>query len=125
MSWQRILETARRRGFPVIVTDIAGREPMVVMPFSEYERLDEVTHEKKIRVVPVMDEPTTTPTVKVTDRMQTEEKVAVATQEAFQRQVDATIRSLADISQVETSPEPGDLHIEERFYLEPLDEETA
>ncbi|PIP60807.1 hypothetical protein COX00_01255 [Candidatus Uhrbacteria bacterium CG22_combo_CG10-13_8_21_14_all_47_17] len=39
MSWQRILETARRNGFPVVVTDIAGREPMVVMPLDAYEAL--------------------------------------------------------------------------------------
>jgi len=39
MSWQRILETARRNGFPVVVTDIAGREPMVVMPLEAYEAL--------------------------------------------------------------------------------------
>ncbi len=39
MSWQRILEAARRQGMPVIVTDIAGREPMVLLPFDRYERM--------------------------------------------------------------------------------------
>lgn len=39
MSWQRIIEVARRQGMPVIVTDVAGREPMVLMPLDGYERL--------------------------------------------------------------------------------------
>jgi hypothetical protein len=43
MSWQRILEMARRQKMPVVITDIAGREPMVVLPFNEYEALVEVS----------------------------------------------------------------------------------
>ena len=39
MSWQRIIEVARKQGMPVIVTDVAGREPMVLMPLNGYERL--------------------------------------------------------------------------------------
>jgi hypothetical protein len=42
MSFQRILESARRMGAPLIVTDAAGREPMVVMSLQTYERLSEV-----------------------------------------------------------------------------------
>ncbi|MDP3793730.1 MAG: hypothetical protein Q8R07_03175, partial [Candidatus Uhrbacteria bacterium] len=34
MSWQRILELARQRGLPVIVTDIGGREPMAILPLE-------------------------------------------------------------------------------------------
>lgn len=41
MSWQRILEVARRRSMPLIVTDIMGREPMVILPFDEFDRLSE------------------------------------------------------------------------------------
>lgn len=39
MSWQRIIEVARKQGMPVIVTDVAGREPMVLLPLEGYERL--------------------------------------------------------------------------------------
>lgn len=39
MSWQRIMEVARKQGMPVIVTDVAGREPMVILPLEGYERL--------------------------------------------------------------------------------------
>ena len=39
MSMQRILETSRKLGLPVIVTDIAGREPMVVLPLEQFEAM--------------------------------------------------------------------------------------
>ena len=54
MSWQRIIEVARKQGMPVIVTDVAGREPMVLMPLNGYERLlDDATpstNEKPLHV---------------------------------------------------------------------------
>ncbi len=49
MSFQRILDWARRESVPVIVTDVAGREPMVILPFSEYERLTERQKGESIR----------------------------------------------------------------------------
>lgn len=39
MSLQRIIELARRQGMPVILTDVAGREPMVVLPLEAYEAM--------------------------------------------------------------------------------------
>ena len=45
MSWQRILELAREQGMPVIVTDLAGRDSMVVMPLERFEQL---THHSKM-----------------------------------------------------------------------------
>ncbi len=39
MSLQRIIELARRQGMPVILTDVAGREPMVVLPLEAYEKM--------------------------------------------------------------------------------------
>ena len=39
MSLQRVIEVGRKQGIPVIVTDIAGREPMVLLPLDSYERL--------------------------------------------------------------------------------------
>lgn len=39
MSLQRVLELARRQGAPVIVTDVAGREPLVILPLEAYEQL--------------------------------------------------------------------------------------
>jgi hypothetical protein len=39
MSFQRIFETARRMGSPLVITDPAGREPMVVMTLEAFERM--------------------------------------------------------------------------------------
>ncbi len=39
MSLQRVIELARRQGMPIVVTDVAGREPMVLLPLEIYEDL--------------------------------------------------------------------------------------
>lgn len=39
MSLERVIEVGRRQGMPVIVTDVGGREPMVLLPLNAYERL--------------------------------------------------------------------------------------
>lgn len=39
MSFQRIFEAARRMNAPLVVTDPAGREPMVVMTLDAYEQI--------------------------------------------------------------------------------------
>ena len=41
MSWQRIVELARRQKMPVIITDAAGLEPRVLLPLEKYEHLSE------------------------------------------------------------------------------------
>lgn len=41
MSLQRVLDFARRQTLPVVVTDVAGREPLVVLPLEVYEKLVE------------------------------------------------------------------------------------
>ena len=39
MSFQRIFDMVRRQGMPMIVTDQAGKSPLVVLPFEVYEAL--------------------------------------------------------------------------------------
>jgi len=39
MSWKRILETARRNGIPLIVSDPEGRDPMVVVTLEQFEAM--------------------------------------------------------------------------------------
>jgi hypothetical protein len=41
MSFQRIFELVRRQGMPLVVTDEAGKQPLVVLPFDMYEALME------------------------------------------------------------------------------------
>ena len=91
MSWQRIFEVARERKLPIIVTDLAGREPMVVMPLEEYERMGE-----QPKTIPI--------------KMEKEEQIPLPKESPV------------------VPPNPGViedvLSLEERFYLEPMDEES-
>jgi hypothetical protein len=105
MSWQRILETARRRGLPLIVTDIAGRDPMVILPFEQYERMSD-------GVPPVI-----TPTQPT--KREVEAFAAFETEE-LQKAVDQAVAELSDTQEGETG-----LSLEEKFYLEPVDDERS
>lgn len=112
MSWQRILETARKQGMPVIVTDIAGREPMVILPLEMYERLGEAHSVNRPRVSSAA-EPRS-----VEEKLVMEELAEMAAED-LQKKVDVALDQLS-----ESAPEePGELSVEERFYLEPVDED--
>lgn len=39
MSLQRVFESARRLGLPVVVTDPAGRDPFVLLPLDQFEAM--------------------------------------------------------------------------------------
>lgn len=100
MSFQRMLEMARRHGMPIVVTDPNGKEPMVVLSLEIYEALlNETSHATRVTphassegmrepiMVPVRDGSSSTP-----------------------KQAEAEPENLAELS------------MEERFYMEPLDE---
>ena len=122
MSWQRILEVARQQGMPVVVTDIAGREPMVILPFEKYERL--------------LEQESPTPFA-----MEDEEEyndggpipsLEEFESEALEENVEKITSSHADDFQKKTANRPVEsesepeqsngLAIEERFYLEPIED---
>lgn len=88
MSFQHMLEMARRHGMPLVVTDPNGKAPVVVLPLEVYEALvDGAPKKKEPIVVPVRDESSLTPL------------------------------------NVQIEPENlAELSMEERFYMEPLDE---
>ncbi len=108
MSWQRILESARRLGAPVIVTDIAGREPMVILPFEQYDRLLDGS------------QPSVRPAVSSTARKET--VIPIKVELKAENIVTEELPNLSSISSAPTQ-EAGDLTLEERFYLEPVEED--
>ena len=126
MSWQRILESARKNGFPIIVTDIAGREPMVVMPFDAFEEMNEAYHaalenwdegEEGIEysdLPPVTEDVYAPPPESVDHAHQANEHEAPSSR----------------MSEGEVRPEAGSesdvshLSMEDRFYLEPVDDDA-
>ncbi len=115
MSLQRVLETARKTGTPVIITDVAGREPMVILPLEQFEAMagdgdgrgpsgeGRVAREpisKEERVVRVL-----------------EEIAAERAETRVEQELPINVESLS----VEV-PVPQDISLEERFYLEPLED---
>ena len=109
-------------GSPLIVTDVAGREPMVVMTLQTYERLGEgvslqAVDRKSTVSKPASEEPTVT------------EFASMPTPAPDQASPKAESSSLLQeiAIQVMESPEmaqDSEISMEERFYLEPLDEEA-
>lgn len=101
MSFQRMLEMARRHGMPLVVTDPNGKEPMVVLPLEVYEALVEGT---------------STPS---------------SANMGKHRQVSSTEPVVVPVrdGSVQAQPKPknepellAELSLEERFYIEPLEE---
>lgn len=78
MSFQRMIEMARRHGMPIVVTDPNGKEPVVVLSLEVYEAL--IGEGSGPKVVGVRK------------------------------------------SQVPMPENLAELSVEERFYVEPLDE---
>ncbi len=107
MSWQRILEAARRHGMPVIATDIAGREPMVILPLEVFEDLSAAADFP----MPVdLDEPMFEPTPEPMD---------VTIESGPSPEPKTT--SIGQVPSVDSNPA---IDIEDRFYLEPLDQDA-
>lgn len=102
---------------PLIVTDAAGREPMVVMTLQAYERLGEGSSqaaERKAQSVKHKDEPTVT-----------EFATMIAPQAPVKAESAPVLQEIA-IQVMESSEmaQDSEISMEDRFYLEPMDEES-
>lgn len=101
MSFQRIFETARRMGSPLVVTDPAGREPMVVMTLEAFERMgDGLSPEIRQSV------PKSKPTIPVQDEVRVEPVAQVN-------------EMIIEVMGEQEKPEISEISMEERFFLEP------
>ena len=109
-----MFEMARRHGVPVVVTDKEGKDPMVILPLEVYEALTDSSspaprampqapEASEPVVVPVRSVPE--PTSKSTGRL---ERMAVEVNRGFDQEVTQT--NLADLS------------LEERFYIETMED---
>jgi hypothetical protein len=113
MSLQRVLETARRTGTPVIITDVGGREPMVVMPLEQFEAL---TSEAPSR-----------PTGHSAGHLSLskEERVErVLAEMAATRSEERANDAAHKIESLSIEVPADDLTLEERFYLEPVEDKA-
>lgn len=135
MSLQRVFEAARKMGSPVIVTDVGGRDPLVVVPLEQFEALTakrggvDGRHasviEKKMKRAEQVD----LEQIQI-DEDGEDELEAVVSEIAARggladlEQTTARTSSapeMADLASISVEGE-GDLTVEERFYLEPVED---
>jgi len=126
MSWQRILESARKNGFPVIVTDIAGREPMVVMPFDTFEEMNEVYQSSLDSWEEERGEEFEYSDIESGSDETIESSIPAYGAEATQ---EGSVSEEPSKSSMREKPEGNmnevsHLSMEERFYLEPVDDQS-
>ena len=142
MAWQRIFELARRKNTPLIITDIAGREPMVVLPLDVYERMVDAQLAKTfspgsisvpVQSVPPDPQPTYVShvdphAVSHPSRSVRSEKIALEgivdmppSQDVGESPSHIASESVAETMNGEVESE--EMLLEEKFYLEPIEEE--
>ena len=126
---QRILETSRKLGLPVIVTDVAGREPMVVLPLEQFEAMAGAGSEP-VAAPAARDQAEAENRSYTTNRSNrtyspaggAQPQAADATYEAalgvLERHAEQSLQN-ASKKDEKTDEE---LPMEDRFYIEPLDD---
>ena len=109
-------------GSPLIVTDVAGREPMVVMTLQTYERLGEGVSLQTVDREPELSKPASEePTVTEFASMSTpapDQSSAKSESTSLLQEIAIQVMESSEIAQ------DSEISMEERFYLEPLDEEA-
>jgi hypothetical protein len=122
MPLQHVLETARKLGIPVVITDEAGDAAQVVMPFDDFAAMVNATSptSPKTRKAPP-SEPRTIPI-----RDEREDEIDLALEELqFQgiREEPLVRENPVKVPPAET-PKDGEF-LEDKFYLEPLNDEES
>lgn len=115
MSLNHILDTARKLGIPVVITNERGESPQVVMPFEDFASMVGVSR-------PIAGKP------RITDREEVEEErdeiaqaLADLTMERFDEQANEPLPSL-DVDDPEA---PEERFLEDHFYFEPLEDKES
>ncbi|MFH1077851.1 MAG: hypothetical protein V1745_01035 [Patescibacteria group bacterium] len=124
MSLQRVLETARKTGTPVILTDMAGREPMVILPLEQFEAMAGIATEtsKPAHRSPVASQESR-PSTKKHDLEVVDEAFADLAAERLKSHVEQVAVQIE--SMAERRSEKAEIPLEERFYLEPEEDKGA
>lgn len=123
MSWQHVFKTARRLGTPVIVTDQAGDDPLIILPLDAY---DELVGQAGV------EKPVSKPnrrSVEPDERVESVFEIPIEEEPPVLRS-----KNLAETRQKEsTEPveetdgkeeEDQGISLDERFYFEPLEDEV-
>ncbi|MBU2613121.1 hypothetical protein KJ925_01500 [Patescibacteria group bacterium] len=121
MSLQRVLETARKTGTPVILTDVAGREPLVILPLEQFEAMAGVGSDggkSSHREPSVRKEHSFSP--KKSHIETVDEAFAEMAAERLKSRVEDVAVQIETL--VDSGVEKSEIPLEERFYLEPVED---
>jgi hypothetical protein len=115
MSLNHILDTARKLGIPVVITNERGESPQVVMPFEDFASMVGVSR-------PITGKP------RVTDKVEAEE----GRDEIAQALADLTIERIEHEVEEPVSPSGAgapeasdERFLEDNFYFEPLEDKES
>lgn len=121
MSLQRVFESARKLGLPVVVTDPAGREPMVVLSLEQFEAMAGATDNVTEVSRPIPASKPLKPGRKDTDMPVVSGQTGLSSYEnELPKSEDRPEPTLEEI-QVPSQSNP-EISLDERFYLEPLED---
>lgn len=119
MSWPQVFKTARRLGAPVIVTDQAGQDPLIILSLEIYEGLadQEGTAKRQPR------SRSTEPDESIFE-LQPEEALPVTSSRILAKE-SQKIQDETEIGEQEAEVGNNqEISLDERFYFEPLDDES-
>ncbi|MDQ7814514.1 MAG: hypothetical protein RDU25_01780 [Patescibacteria group bacterium] len=111
MSLQRIIESARKLGVPIIMTDPAGREPLVIVSLEQFEAMAGSPQD-------------TMPSRSNSSKLESDTRFSeseIVTKTIEQEDLPQDIY----MEDVPPPPNAKVLTDEERFYLEPLDDQNS
>lgn len=113
MSLNHILETARKLGIPVVITNDRGEAPQVVMPFEDFASMVGVAG-------PMAGKP------RVTKDPSVEDEVAQALADLTLERVEQEGEmSLPETPSGALEEGPGEDFLEDHFYFEPIDDKES
>jgi len=119
MSLQRVFESARKLGVPVIMTDPAGREPLVIVSLEQFEAMAGSSDAAPAEIQPAASRKPARP---VQHQPEAVFNQGMPANDA-PRQPERTEPVFEDIQMgAQQNPE---ISLDERFYLEPLEDGSA
>jgi len=118
MSLQRVFESARKLGVPVIMTDPAGREPMVILTLEQFEAIAGTPSEMPKEPVQANGRRGRPAGRRPADIPKSEDFLYPLDNPASQPA--AAEPSFEDFPA--QPPAEAEISLDERFYLEPLDD---
>jgi hypothetical protein len=134
MSLKNVLDTARRLGIPVVITDETGEAAQVVMPFEDFAAMVGATspaprkprvtrsREQDEEIAQALAELTLEHFNEQDAPMADEPRIPISVPEQRNDNIRPSEKRLQDELGMSVTPE--DL-LEDRFYLEPIDDEKT